>query len=46
LHGRIILQTPYKNTLDLHHLDNGIYFLRIIDTETGLYSTKKIAIRH
>ncbi len=46
LHGRLIIQSPYKNTLDLHHLDNGIYFLRIIDTETGLYSTKKIAIRH
>lgn len=46
MQGRRILQTKYCGNLDLHHLNNGMYILKISDTETGLYTTKKIAIRH
>ena len=43
-HGVKLMQTEFRQTLDLSHFPKGLYFLSLQDTTTGGFATKKIII--
>jgi hypothetical protein len=48
LYGRVLKSIIpfFENTIDIRKIQNGVYFLRLIDTGLNQVSTKKIIINH